>query len=136
MEYVATSKLNSAFLTSAKQQDSTVTKISSVLNSDDPSAQFAKQVVLETLWYSANKVGETTNDISGIDNAMKWGFGWELGPFEIWDSIGVEKIGSLISESIGNLPEWVQQSTKQGRYFYLRSDGKTSILGPSGYKEL
>lgn len=136
MEYVPTNKLNSAFLTSAQQQDSPVTKISAVMNSDDPSAQFAKQVVLETLWYAANKVGEITNDISGIDNAMKWGFGWELGPFEIWDSIGVEKIGSLISESIGNLPEWVQQSTTQGRYFYLRSDGKTSILGPSGYREL
>ena len=136
MKYVPASKLNSAFLTSIQQNDSPATKISAVMDSDDPSAQLAKQVVLETLWYAANKVGEITSDISSIDNAMKWGFGWELGPFEIWDSIGVEKTGSLIRASIGNLPPWIQQSTSQGRCFYLRSDDKTSVLGPAGYEEL
>ena len=40
--------------------------------------------------YSANRIPEISDDIINIDNAMKWGYGWELGPFECWDAMGVE----------------------------------------------
>ena len=43
-----------------------------------------------TLLYSAQLHGEIADDIVAIDNAMKWGFGWQQGPFEIWDAIGVK----------------------------------------------
>jgi len=43
------------------------------------------------LIYSANRIPEIADDVMSIDNAMKWGFGWELGPFETWDAIGLEK---------------------------------------------
>ena len=43
------------------------------------------------LTYSAELHGEIADDIVAIDHAMKWGFGWEMGPFETWDAIGVEK---------------------------------------------
>ena len=43
-----------------------------------------------TLMYAANLVGEIADDIYSIDNALKWGFGWELGPFEVLDAIGLE----------------------------------------------
>lgn len=45
-----------------------------------------------TLIYSAQLYGEIADDIVAIDNAMKWGFGWQQGPFEIWDAIGVKKL--------------------------------------------
>ena len=44
----------------------------------------------KTLIYSANRIPEISNDIINIDNAMKWGFGWEMGPFESWDAIGLK----------------------------------------------
>ena len=43
------------------------------------------------LVYSAQLIGEIADEIVSIDRAMKWGFGWQQGPFEIWDAIGLEK---------------------------------------------
>ena len=54
------------------------------------------------------KLGEIADDIVAIDQAMKWGFGWELGPFEIWDAIGLEK-------SIQKIEERMSRSTCLGK---------------------
>ena len=56
---------------------------------DDKGAQFAWSVTADTLIYAANRIPEITDDIVSVDNAMKWGFAWDLGPFETWDAIGV-----------------------------------------------
>ena len=52
------------------------------------------------LIYSANRIPEISDDILNIDNAMKWGFGWEAGPFEFWDMLGIRKtVDRMKSES-------------------------------------
>ena len=63
--------------------------------SDDKGGRFFWEVLSKSLIYSANRIPEISDDIINIDNAMKWGFGWDMGPFEVWDAIGV-------SESVSN----------------------------------
>ncbi len=52
--------------------------------------QFAWKALSRTLAYSARRIGEITDSIVAIDDAMKWGYNWDLGPFEAWDAVGFE----------------------------------------------
>ena len=56
--------------------------------------------------YSAKLHKEIADDIVAIDQAMKWGFGWEQGPFEVWDAIGVEKSVQKMEENGVVVPAW------------------------------
>ena len=61
-----------------------------VVEGEDRAAEFAREVTLRSLAYSARRLGEIADDIVNVDRGMRWGFNWELGPFQIWDAIGVE----------------------------------------------
>ena len=66
-------------------------KLHALVYNPDAAGEFAWEVTIGLLAYAANRVGEIADDIVQIDQAMRWGFGWEMGPFETWDAIGVEK---------------------------------------------
>jgi 3-hydroxyacyl-CoA dehydrogenase len=74
------------------------------------------------LLYSAQRVPEITDDIIHIDNAMKWGFNWELGPFETWDAIGVEESVKKIREEGKALPPIVEKLLSSGKKSFYRSE--------------
>jgi 3-hydroxyacyl-CoA dehydrogenase len=64
-------------------------KLKAVLSGDDKCAEFAWRNLRDTMLYAAKLVPEIAPDVVNVDNAMKWGFGWELGPFEMLDALGV-----------------------------------------------
>ena len=71
--------------------------------------EFLWSILSPTLRYSAKLHGEIADDIVAIDQAMKWGFGWEQGPFEIWDAIGVkESVEKMKAEGL-EIPAFVQR---------------------------
>jgi 3-hydroxyacyl-CoA dehydrogenase len=73
-------------------------RIKAFVYHDDNAARFLWEVIISTCLYSLNRIPEIADHVYDIDNAMKWGYGWELGVFEIWDAIGVrqsvEKMGN------------------------------------------
>ena len=75
----------------AKQQKGLANKVKTLVYAKDRTGEILWNIIAPTLRYSAELHGEIADDIVAIDNAMKWGFGWQQGPFEIWDAIGVEK---------------------------------------------
>ncbi|NJN73433.1 MAG: 3-hydroxyacyl-CoA dehydrogenase/enoyl-CoA hydratase family protein [Limnothrix sp. RL_2_0] len=76
--------------------------------------KFFRHLILHTLAYSANRVPEITDDPQMLDLAMCWGFGWEMGPFQIWDELGFNRIlGDLISHDFV-MPPWVKQMAAKG----------------------
>jgi 3-hydroxyacyl-CoA dehydrogenase len=78
-----------------------------------PAGQFAWKVIARSLAYSARRLGEITDDISAIDDAMRWGYNWELGPFEIWDALGVQAtITRMLNDNIA-LPKTVLAMQKK-----------------------
>ena len=72
-----------------KQVDDPGQKIKMVVNAQDKGAEFAWKSIRDTLIYTVNRIPEIADDVVNVDNAMKWGFNWELGPFEMLDAIGV-----------------------------------------------
>ncbi len=73
----------------AKQIDDPGKRLQTALSGADKGAVFAWKNLRDTLIYAFNRIPEIADDIVNIDNAMKWGFNWDLGPFEILDAIGV-----------------------------------------------
>ncbi len=77
-------------LAAAKQATDAAARLRAVLDGDDPGARFAWLTLRDTLLYAVNRIPEISDDVAAIDRAMRWGFGWELGPFEMLDAIGVD----------------------------------------------
>ncbi|GIS36100.1 MAG: hypothetical protein Ct9H90mP7_1080 [Candidatus Neomarinimicrobiota bacterium] len=79
--------------------------------------------------YSANRIPEISDDIINIDNAMKWGYGWELGPFECWDAMGVRSTVNRMKKENKSVPNWVNDMLLSGREtFYQTKDGETTYF--------
>ncbi len=62
----------------------------------DKAAQFAAKALSRTLNYSAKRLGEIADDVVNVDRGMRWGFNWELGPFEILDALGAPEVAARL----------------------------------------
>ena len=95
-----------------------------------------RQMTWAMLSYSACRLLEIADSPVEVDQAMRWGFGWEMGPFEIWDVLGVRRVmNDLIAEQY-SLPDWIQDMV-DGDYRFYQTDesdhplmGKTAISVP------
>ena len=82
---------------------------------DDVGAKCFWEIISSTLIYSANRIPEISDSIVNIDNAMKWGFGWEKGPFEIWDAIGLNKSVQRMKLQGKIVPPWILEMIQMGK---------------------
>ena len=97
--------------------------------------KFLWNILSPTLLYSAELNGEIADDIVAIDNAMKWGFGWQQGPFEIWDAIGVAKSVEKMKEEGEKVPAFVQSLLDKGyETFYKEEDSELYFFDGEDYK--
>lgn len=98
-----------------------------------PTGQFAWKVLSRGLAYAARRIGEISDDVVAVDDAMKWGYNWELGPFEVWDALGfVETAKRMVAEGI-KLPEAVTRMVAQGVAGFYREDGAVYDLKKGEY---
>ena len=89
-------------------------RIRGMYYADDQAGQFIFKLLSETLIYAANRIPEISDDLFNLDNAVKWGFDWQLGPFEIWDALGVFKSSRAMQKAGYKLPVWVAQMQAAG----------------------
>ena len=92
---------------------------------DDVAADFARDATFRSLAYSARRLGEIADDIVNIDRGMKWGFNWNLGPFETWDAVGLEWGASQMKDAGLDVPEWVETMIDNGVESFYRWNGAT-----------
>jgi 3-hydroxyacyl-CoA dehydrogenase len=95
----------------------------------DRAGEFYRQLFSGVFPYAARRVPEIADDIVSVDNAMKWGFGWEMGPFEMWDALGLDRLspdGGKAPETVPPLLEKLQNSGS--KRFYLQNDGTTTYF--------
>ncbi|ABO48895.1 3-hydroxyacyl-CoA dehydrogenase [Desulforamulus reducens MI-1] len=124
MVYRPKQKARFASLEAAKQAGKPLNQMKALLFGKDKGAQFAWRVQRDSLVYAANLLGEISDDIPSIDNAMKWGFNWDFGPFEIWDALGVQEVAERIKAEGGTVPKVVEDLLASGRTsFYSKKDG-------------
>ena len=94
----------------------------------DKANQFLWATLGETCVYAARPIPEIANSVVDVDRAMRWGFAWELGPFEIWDAIGVERMAKALEREEKQMPELVRKVlASPKKTFYEEAKGRTSF---------
>ncbi|MED0657430.1 3-hydroxyacyl-CoA dehydrogenase NAD-binding domain-containing protein [Anoxybacillus ayderensis] len=135
LEYEPTKKLKAPSVEMSKQAKGTANKLKALVYANDRAGQLLWNILSPTLLYSAELLGEIADDIVAIDSAMKWGFGWELGPFETWDAIGVKQSVEKMKAEGRQVPSWVEQMLASGHEtFYKHEHGRVSYYDRGQYK--
>jgi len=134
MEYEPAKKLRTPSLEMAKQQKGLAAKVKTLTYANDRTGELLWSILAPTLVYSAKLHGEIADDIVAIDNAMKWGFGWQQGPFEVWDAIGVkESVEKMKNEGL-EVPSFVQSLLDSGNEsFYKEENGDIYFFNGTDY---
>ncbi len=102
--------------------------IKMLVESDDKAGQFAWDITKKQLVYSASLIPEIADDIVNIDRAMRWGFNQKLGPFEIWDAIGVKESVARMEEEGETVPANVKTMLSKGIESFYSEDEKGNCL--------
>lgn len=135
LEYGPRKKLKTASTELSKQEKGTPGKLKALVYSDDRTGQLLWNILSPALLYSAQLLGEIADDVTAIDKAMKWGFGWELGPFETWDAIGVGKSVQKMEDAGEEVPAWVKDMLEKGfDSFYKEEEGKQYFYHNGEYR--
>ena len=131
LEYAPQRKASWPSLETASTTSGTGGKIKALFYADDEAGRFTFKHLTEMMLYSANRIPEIADDIVNVDNAMKWGFAWRLGPFEVWDALGVGKSVAKMQESGYPVPAWVLDMLGAGNEsFYVRRAGVRFFYDP------
>ena len=119
-------------LASLKSIDDTGERMRTLIGLGDRPGRFSWRTMSQLLAFSAAKVGDVATDIVSIDRAMRWGFNWEMGPFETWDALGVSETVERMRRDRITVPEWVQSIAGTGGSFYRVEDGMSLCATLSG----
>ncbi len=99
-----------------------------LVDGDDKAADYAREVTFRSLAYTARRIGEIADDVLNIDRAMRWGFNWDLGPFQVWDALGVEWTYNKMKENDIDVPDWVDEMVDSGVESFYRWDNDTQYF--------
>lgn len=122
-EYKTQERVKYASLAQAKEIDDLRKRIKFLYNSKDEAGDFYKEMFSEMFSYVSHRIPEISDETYQIDLAMKAGFGWELGPFEIWDAIGVQAGLEKATELGIKIAPWVKQMLDQGVTSFYQIEG-------------
>ncbi|GAB6875863.1 3-hydroxyacyl-CoA dehydrogenase/enoyl-CoA hydratase family protein [Thermaerobacter litoralis] len=133
MEYRPRRRLQAPSLQAVRAIEDPLQRIKTLLAADDVAGRFAWEITRRSLAYAANKLGEIADDVASIDRAIKWGFGWNAGPFELWDALGAAAVLARMEQDGERLPDWLVEAIKNGPgRFYVEEDGRTLALAAGG----
>lgn len=124
-EYRAAKKAKFATLEKTKSVSNVADRFPILVGGSDKAGEFYRLVFADLFAYVSHRMGEITDAIYKIDDAMKAGFGWEHGPFEIWDAVGLQKGIELVKKQNLELPAWIEELAANQSSFYKVVEGKT-----------
>jgi 3-hydroxyacyl-CoA dehydrogenase len=124
MEYVEQKKVNFDILSKARKIKTSKEKFKFLVSGDDKASNFYKENFSRMFHYIQNRIPEISDSIVSIDQAMKAGFGWKDGPFEIWNYIGINEGKELMKVYGLETAKWVDDMLSNGyNEFYRKSEG-------------
>ena len=136
-EYRAAEKPQIASLGAAKKLHDPAERLRTVVGADDRAGAFAWRVLRDTLAYSSRRLGEISDTLVDIDRAIRWGYNWELGPFETWDALGVaQTVTRMKGDGVEPAP-WVDAMLASGATsFYRQGSAGPELYDPKlgGYR--
>jgi 3-hydroxyacyl-CoA dehydrogenase len=123
LEYRPQQKAKLPALEAAKNIEDTRARVKSLVWGKERAGQFLWKTMSRVFAYAANRIPEIADTVVEVDRAMKWGFGWELGVFEAWDAIGVEKSVERMKEEGRAIPANVQKMLDAGATSFYKTEG-------------
>ncbi len=121
-EYREPVKLQLASLGTAKQIDSLPKRVKSMFNAEDEGGQLVRRSLAGLFSYASLRIPEVADQLYSVDDALRAGFAWELGPFQYWDAVGV-KAGIEAAEAEGHkVADWVTEMVAAGHDSFYRSE--------------
>ena len=124
LEYAPKQKVKFATIAAAKQEDDLLKRLKILVNGKDKAGEFYRKSFYSSFAYVSHRIPEITDDLYKIDRALSAGFGWEVGPFQMWDALDVEKTLSKMEEAGYKAASWVYKMVKSGKKsFYTTENG-------------
>ncbi len=129
LEHMPPSKPRFESVGKAKDAEQLVQRLHMLLAEDDRAAKLVQALTFQSLQYSSSLLPEVADTPKPIDDAVRWGFGHEAGPFEIWDMLGVRETAARMQAAGYPPPGWVDEMLRAGvKTFYQYADGvRTSV---------
>lgn len=109
-------------------------RVAKLIASDGIVGEFAWKATARSLAYAARRVGEISDDIAAIDDGMRWGYNWELGPFQIWDALGFEATLTRMQKDGIAVPESITKMKAAGVTSFYAEGGKVYDLLKGEYR--
>lgn len=133
MQYEMPKPLNLGDLSALSKISSLGDRLTRLYEDRGRAGEFTRRTLLDLLGYCARRIPEIADSPADIDNAVRWGFAWEKGPFEIWDMLGFERVLKDMREAGIAVPQWVEKMAKQDQKgFYQESDSGRKMFLPGG----
>ena len=99
-----------------------------ILKQNDKAGALARHTIYNSLAYASRRIPEISDDIVNVDRAVRWGFSHELGPFEMWDALGVrETVANMERENI-SVAAWVKEMLATGHETFYRSEDASRFV--------
>src|ERR671934_976183 len=132
MEYRPREKWRFDSIGEVKDNPDPAARIRGIVSADDRAARFARPLMLDLLTYSARRVPEIADSPQEVDDAMRWGFNWALGPFQTWDALGVAAVAKILQSDGREMPPLVRDVLERGEgSFYTAHGGARAVFMPT-----
>lgn len=118
LEYGPQKKFRADSLGRVREMSDPAERLRTVVFAGDEAGRIAWALMSNVLVYAANRVPEIADSVEEVDRALRWGFNWELGPFEMWDALGVAEVAGRLEKEKREIPAIVEKVLKNGGKFY------------------
>ncbi len=122
LDYRPQLKFAPASVAAVANEKSVAERLRKVVFARDPGGEIAWEIVSNMLVYAASVAQEVADDVASIDRAMRWGYGWEMGPFETWDALGVAKVCDRLASEGREVPRLARQMLDAGRAAFYEGE--------------
>ena len=137
MEYVSRQALDLGDLDSISKVKSLSERWKALFDADNRAGEFIRKHTTKLIAYAINRVPEISDFPADVDDAIAWGFGWDMGPFRIHDWIGHERFTKQAHSMNIDLAGWYKTMHKQGNHLFYKDDQEKELcyIPQVGYKE-
>lgn len=125
LDYRPQTKFRTPSLGEARNISDPAARLRQTVFADDQAGEIAWPAISRTLVYAASRIPEIADDVVSIDRAMRWGFGLELGPFEMWDALGVGNVVERLERDKVQIPQVVRTLLNAGKTHFYQWQGSS-----------